>query len=138
MTSYQWLDPAAVIAHFQGRVINHFTDAVGLRGIVGVVARTLHPRQSIAVPEARFASGTADFLVNAPGDIFVTDLSIDASPGQLALRGIFGAKQHYVISMGEGALVAQGIRLVWTMPGRGIGVIPGGTIVAGPLVATRR
>jgi hypothetical protein len=129
LASYQWLDPAAVVASFQGRVINHFTDATGLRGIVGVTARALYPGQSIVVPEARFANGSATFLANAPGDIFITDLPVDASSPQLALIGVFGAKQDYVISMGEGELIA---------PARGIGAVSGGIAVEGPLVVTRR
>lgn len=138
MTSYRGLDPATVIAHFQGRIINHFTDATGLRGIVGVAARALYPGQSIVVPGAHFALGSAEFLADEPGDIFITDLPVDASSTQLALIGVFGAKQDYVLSMGEGELIAQGIWITWTMPQRGIGVIPGGVTVAGPLVITRR
>lgn len=138
MSSYRWLDPATVIASFRGRVINHFTDATGLRGIVGVTARALYPGQSIVVPQARFGMGAATFLANAPGDIFITDLPVDASALQLALIGIFGAKQDYVISMGEGELVAQDIVITWTAPARGIGAIPGGVTVEGPLVVTRR
>lgn len=135
---YASLDPAGVITSFEGRVINHFTDATGLRGIVGVAARSLYPDQSIVVAEARFNKGTATFLAHQAGDIFVTDLPADATTLQLAMIGVFGAKQDYVISMGEGQLFAQGIAITWTAPERGIGTIPGNLLVRGPLVATRR
>jgi hypothetical protein len=138
LTPYRSRNPAAVIASFRGRIINHFTDESGITGIIGDAVRTLEAGRAITVMEARFATGSADFLANAPGDIFVTDLPNNASSLQLALIGVFGAKQEYAISMGEGQLVAQGIAITWTAPARGIGVIPGGMTVAGPLVVTRR
>ncbi|MDP9374590.1 MAG: hypothetical protein M3Q65_19500 [Chloroflexota bacterium] len=138
MTPYVGTDPAAVAGAYQGRIINHFTDAAGLRGIIGIAGRALYVMQSIVVREARFGFGSNRFLASAPGDIFVTDLPHNASSRQLALIGVSGARGNYVISMGEGELYSQRIRITWTLPSRGIGAIPGGTIVAGPLIVTRR
>lgn len=59
------------------------------------------------------------------GNIFVTDLPITASLRQLAHIGVFGEKQGFVISMGEGDIFTQGVRITWTAPTLGIGTIPG-------------
>jgi len=130
---------AAVLASFTGRIINHFTDEVGIKGITGVSAETLEVGQSTVVQRASFGFGSNDYLANAPGagDIFVTDLPATASAGELNGIGVFGARMSYVISFGEGELFGQGIRIAWTMPSRGIGTIPGGTVVEGPIVVTR-
>ena len=143
MDAYRWRDAEAVLASFQeggSRVINHFTDGRGLRGIVRVLGRALWPGQSIVLRGAYFGYGANVYLAAAPGDIFVTDLPTAALPRELAGVGVFGPRGQYAISLGERALLRQGHRIIWTRPtsGRAIGTLPGGTHVRGPIVATRR
>ena len=143
MEGHRWHDAQEILASFVAdgsRVINHFTDGRGLRGIARILGRALWPGQSIVLRRAHFGYGANVYLAALPGDIFVTDLAVDASPRGLAAIGVFGPRGRYAISLGERALMRQGVRIIWTRPtpGRGIGTIPGGTRVRGPIVVTRR
>ena len=143
MEGHRWRDAQEILGSFVevgSRIISHFTDGRGLRGIARVLGRALWPGQSIVLRRAYFGYGANVYLAVVRGDIFVTDLPLDASSRGLAAIGVFGPRGRYAISLGERALMQQGVRIIWTRPtpGRGIGTIPGATRVRGPVVVTRR
>ena len=116
MTSPPPLQPHQVLAQFVGKTINHFTDFAGIIGIIGPMVAPLSPGQALVASQAAFGSGENPYLAFTAGDIFITDLPVDASSRQLAQIGIYDARQEYVVSMGEGQLILQGVRIRWTLP----------------------
>ncbi len=75
-----------------GQVCTHFTDADGIVGITG--SGPLKVGESVGVDSLKFGQGSNNFLATNPGDNFVTDLGLDATPGQLQGIGVFGARQE--------------------------------------------
>jgi hypothetical protein len=63
------------------RTFTHFTDETGAVGITGT--KPLAVGDSVEVGQLSFGKGQNNFLANAPGDNFVTDLPSTATPGQL-------------------------------------------------------
>ncbi len=101
------------------RTFTHFTDEAGAFGITGT--KPLAVGDSVEVGQLSFGKGQNNFLANAPGDNFVTDLPATASTGQLNGIGVFGPKQQYAISFSEADAFASGVRVQGTaMVDRGI------------------
>lgn len=98
---------------------------------------SLEVGRSVTVTRANFGVGENEFMANAQGDIFVTDIGRDASAGKLNQIGVFGAKQQFVIELNEEELFNQGVRMIGANPARGIYTIPGGSTVRGTIVVTR-
>ena len=74
-------------------------------------------------------------MARNPGDNFVTDLGIDASPRELESIGVFGAKQQYAIQFSEEAAVHSDIRLGRML--ENVFTIPGPCRISGACVVTR-
>ena len=118
------------------RTFTHFTDEAGAVGITGT--RPLAVGDSVGVGQLSFGKGQNNFLANAPGDNFVTDLPSTASPGQLNGIGVLGTKQQYAISFSEADAFTSGVRVQGTAQvSRGIYTIPGGCTIAGTCTVTR-
>jgi hypothetical protein len=111
----------------QGSIFSHFTDAEGVQGITGLEG--LAPGETAIVDELTFGMGENSFLAESNGDIFVTDLSADASSSALDQIGVFGERQAYTIQMSQETLLQNGVRAVQARPG--IFTIPGGTTLQG-------
>jgi len=119
----------------QGTLFAHFTDAKGITGITGVNEGDLVVGQPILVKKLSFGSGNNDFLTENPGDLFVTDLGIESSQGQLESIGVFGNNQDFVIQFSQETALVQKIR-----PKRSrehIYTIRGGTLLQGIFLVQR-
>jgi hypothetical protein len=115
-------------------IFTHFTDAAGVAGITGLDPASLVAGVAQSVRELRFGYGANQFFAIDEGDIFVTDLPVNASSRQLAAIGVFGARQGYAIQFsGEDAansgIIVRGVT-------NHIYVIPGGSVI-GPGTLTR-
>jgi len=115
-----------------GQVFTHFTNADGVAGITG--AGPLKVGESVGVDSLKFGQGGNNFLATNPGDNFVTDLGLDATPGQLQGIGVFGAKQDYAIQFSQEAAL-NSVRPV--MVRENIFTIQGGCTISGACVVTR-
>ena len=116
-----------------GQAFTHFTDVDGVAGIAGV--GPLKIGDSVGVGGLKFGQGGNSFLSRAPGDNFVTDLGLDATPRQLEGIGVFGAKQQYAIQFSQEAALTSGVRPV--MVRENIFTIPGGSCITGACTVTR-
>ena len=83
------------------RIFSHFTNAKGVEGITGIEAKNMKVNEQIFVNELKFGLGKNSFLSSKTGDIFVTELGIEANEGQLMNIGVFGDKQNFVIQFSE-------------------------------------
>lgn len=83
------------------RIFSHFTNAEGIQGITGIDATSLQVNQQVFVDKLQFNLGVNSFLASEPGQIFVTELGIDATDGQLMNIGVFGNKQNFAIQFSE-------------------------------------
>lgn len=117
-----------------GRVFTDFTDEAGAAGITGT--RPLAVGQSAEVRQLTFAKGNNPFLVGE-GRIGVTDLGLDATPGQLNGIDVFGARQQYGIQFSELDAWNSGVRVMGDLPSRNIYSIPGGCTITGTCTVTR-
>lgn len=88
------LHPDEAFALFVGRTISHFTDLVGVTGIIGPRVASLMGRQALVATQAFFRTGVNHYLAYEAGEIFITDLPIDASSRQLAQIGVFGPAKN--------------------------------------------
>lgn len=120
------------------RIFSHFTNAEGIQGITGIDAANLQIGQQVFIKELKFGLGVNSFLSSAPGQIFVTELGIDATEGQLMNIGIFGNKQNFAIQFSEQeAFLNNGVRVIGQMPSRSIYTIPGDTTLEGEFLVIR-
>ncbi|MGL6137141.1 MAG: hypothetical protein ACRC2M_07605 [Planktothrix sp.] len=96
----------------EGVIFSHFTNAEGFTGITGIFGERLNVDQPFIVNMLRFGNGSNPFYAKEPGDIFITDLGSDATPGDLEQIGVFGEKQKFVIQFSqETALIENNIRV---------------------------
>ena len=94
------------------RVFSHFINAIGVKGITGINGNTLQLYDRVYVSELRFEQGVNSFLSSEPSQIFVTELGIRATDGQLMQIGVFGDRQNFVIQFSEKeAFLNNGIRV---------------------------
>jgi hypothetical protein len=122
----------------EGRIFSHFTNAEGVTGITRIVSDNLEVGQQVIVSELRFGQGLNPYLTSELGRIFVTELGLDATVGQLNQIGVFGDKQKFVIQFSEEtAFRLNGIRVMGEVPSRSIFSIPGGTVLRGEFLVTR-
>ena len=120
------------------RIFSHFTNAEGVEGITGIEAKNMKVNEQILVNEIQFALGKNSFLSNATGDIFVTELGLDATDGQLMNIGVFDDKQNFVIQFSEKeAFLKNQVRVMGQKPSRSIFTIPGNTTLEGEFLVTR-
>ncbi len=128
-----------------GRIFSHFTNSEGATGITGIIGDSLDINQQAIATKLQFGQGSNPFYANASGDIFVTELDVEATVGDLNLIGVFGDKQMFLIQFSEEtALVLNKIRVrpvkisynVLTS-GSSIYTIPGGTTLVGKFLVTR-
>ena len=120
------------------RIFSHFTNSEGVTGITGVDGENMKVNEQVFVNELRFGLGVNSFLSSEAGQIFVTELGIDATEGQLMNIGVFGDKQNFVIQFSEKeAFLNNRIRVVGQMPSRSIFTIPGNTTLKGKFLVTR-
>lgn len=117
-----------------GRVFTHFTDEAGAAGITGT--RPLAVGESVEVGQLTFGKGANPFLVGE-GRTGVTDLGLDATPGQLERIGVFGSRQQYGIRFSELDAWNSGVRVRGDLPSRNIYSIPGGCTITGTCTVTR-
>jgi hypothetical protein len=109
-----------------------------MEGITGISANSLGGGQQKTVNQLRFAKGSNSYLATEPGRIFVTDLGLDATSGQLNQIGVFGDKQNFVIQFSEEeAFILNGVRVTGELPDRGIFTIPGGITLKGNFLVAR-
>lgn len=69
-----------------------------MAGITG--AGPLKVGEKVGVDSLKFGRGSNNFLATNPGDNFVTDLGLGATPGQLQGIGVFGAKDSRQNNLG--------------------------------------
>ncbi len=120
------------------RIFSHFTNAIGVKGITGIDGNTLKLYDQVNVNQLEFGLGVNSFLASQPGQIFVTELGINASEGQLMQIGVFGDKQNFVIQFSETeAFLNNRVRVTGQVPSRSIYTIPGGTTLKGGFLVTR-
>ncbi|WP_051845583.1 polymorphic toxin-type HINT domain-containing protein [Streptomyces globisporus] len=91
-----------------GTIYSHFTNAEGVRGIAGVDVSKMAVGETISVQRLQFKQGENEFMTQNRGDMFVTDLGRDATPGQLGRSGVFGDRQNYVIQFSQEAGLYNG------------------------------
>ena len=139
LTSQSWGRPygSAVAAEGGvgggGTIFTHFTDETGAVGISGT--KPLAVGQSVGVDSLKFGQGSNSFLAKSAGDNFVTDLGIEATPGQLNGIGVFGSKQQYALQFSEESAANSGVRLTQSRPN--VFALPGGSCISGACVVTR-
>ncbi len=111
--------------------VQHFTDAAGVQGITSLVLDEdkLEIGQTVSVERLSFRAGSNSFLAGEEGDIFVTEIGINATTGQLQQIGVFGDKRNYVIQFSRESAFANNVRLSPLFPARSIFGIPAGTIL---------
>jgi hypothetical protein len=109
--------------------VQHFTNAEGVQGITGISLSDWQVGQSLQVPKLSFGQGVNSFLAEETGEIFVTEIGIDATAGQLQQIGVFGDKQQYVIQFSRESAFAHSVRLSPLFPARSIFGIPQGTVL---------
>lgn len=120
------------------RIFSHFTNALGVKGITGIDGSTLQLYDQVYINKLEFGLGINSFLSSESGQIFVTELGVDATDGQLMQIGVFGDKQNFVIQLSEKeAVMNNGIRITGQIPSRSIYTIPGGTTLKGKFLITR-
>ena len=117
-----------------GRTFTHFTDEAGARGIAGSAPTAVG--ESASVGQLQFAKGQNSYLIGE-GRIGVTDLGLDATPGQLNGIGVFGPKQQYAVQFTELDAFNSGARVLGDLPSRNIFSIPGGCTITGACSVTR-
>ncbi|MDY6802808.1 MAG: hypothetical protein SXA11_03245 [Cyanobacteriota bacterium] len=129
----------------RGRIFSHFTNSEGVTGITGIIGDSLDRGQEAFADKLQFGQGSNPFYANSPGDIFVTELGVEATVGDLNLIGVFSDKQKFVVQFSEEtALVLNKIRVkpvkisynVLTS-GSSIYTIPGGTAMIGKFLVRR-
>ncbi len=111
----------------RGTIFSHFTNATGANGITGVDPESLNVGQTVSVSELNFGQGINTFLAEGPGEIFVTELGADATPGQLERIGVFGDKQSFVVQFSQEAALLNDVRVSPVRPERSIFSILGGS-----------
>ena len=109
--------------------VQHFTNAEGVQGITSISPSGWQVGQFFRVPKLSFGKGSNTFLAEEAGDIFVTEIGIDATAGQLQQIGVFGDKQEYVLQFSRESAFAHGVRLSPLFPARSIFGIPPGTVL---------
>lgn len=120
------------------RIFSHFTNAIGVKGITGIDGSTLKLYDRVYIDKLQFGLGVNSFLSSELGQIFVTELGVEATDGQLMQIGVFGDKQNFVIQFSEKeAVLNNKIRIRGQMPSRSIYTIPGGTTLRGKFLITR-
>lgn len=120
------------------RIFSHFTNAKGVEGITGIDGNNLELHQQVYVNKLQFGLGVNSFLTSEAGQIFVTELGIDVTDGQLMNIGVFGDKKNFVIQLSEKeAYLKNNVRIMGQMPSRSIYTIPGGTTLIGRFLITR-
>lgn len=89
-----------------------------------------------AVGQLQFAKGQNSYLIGE-GRIGVTDLGVNATPGQLNGIGVFGSKQQYAVQFSELDAFNSGVRVSGDLPSRNIFSIPGGCTITGACSVVR-
>lgn len=123
-----------------GDAIQHFTNIKGASGISGVPNETLAglaPGERVVIGSAKFNPGVNTFLTGEDGGVGVTKLGADASPAQLALIGVSGDRQQYVIEFSRETLLNNNVPLSAVKAERSIFSIPGNTTVKGTITIQR-
>ncbi len=120
------------------RIITHFTDAEGVKGITGLEPSDLTVGNTVTVNQIRFGVGRNPFNALNPGDIFVTELAPDATSRQLSFIGARGAKQQYAISFSDEDAFNSGTRVLPSDAEKNIFVIPANSVVNGVIEVVRR
>lgn len=129
----------------RGRIFSHFTNSEGVTGITGIIGDSLDKGQEAIAEKLQFGQGSNPFYANFPGDIFVTELGVEATTGDLNLIGVFHDKQNFLIQFSEEtALVLNNVRVRPVtisynilMSGSSIYTIPGSTAMIGKFIVTR-
>lgn len=121
----------------QGTIFTHFTNAEGITGITGVQGSSLSVGQTVTVAELRFGTGSNSFLAARSSDLFVTDLGVNATSGQLNAIGVFSStgKQNFAILFSQESALYNGIRP--TLMRESIFTIPGNTTLNGEFLLLR-
>ena len=120
------------------RIFSHFTNANGCIGITGIDGNNMKLYEQVFIHKLQFGVGVNSFLTSEPGQIFVSELGIDATEGQLMNIGVFGDKQNFVIQFSEKeAFLNDRVRVIGQMPSRSIYTISGGTTLKGEFLVTR-
>ncbi len=121
----------------KGIIFTHFTDAQGITGITGVQAGALIVGQPMSVQKLTFDYGNNSYLAEKLGDLFVTDLGINANARELDSIGVFGDKQNFVIQFSQETAFKQvpSVRPILVRPH--IYTFPGGTTLQGSLLIQR-
>ena len=120
------------------RIFSHFTNAIGVEGITGIDGNTLKLYDQVYANKLQFGLGVNSFLSSESGQIFVTELGVNATDGQLMQIGVFGDKQNFVIQFSEKeAVLNNGIRIIGEMPSRSIYTISGETTLRGKFLITK-
>jgi RHS repeat-associated protein len=108
-------DLAQALPRFSGgqRIFAHFTSVEGITGITGLSASRLNRLkvgETVVVRKLAFKQGKNAFNTTTDKDIFVTELGLNATQGQLGRIGVFGDKQNFVIQMsGEELFTRNGM-----------------------------
>lgn len=120
------------------RIFSHFTNAQGVEGITGIDGNKLKLYEQAYINKLQFGLGVNSFLTSEADRIFVTELGIDATDGQMMNIGVFGDKRNFVIQLSEKeAYLKNNVRIIGQMPSRSIYTIPGGTTLIGRFLITR-
>ena len=120
------------------RIFSHFTNAIGVEGITGIDGNTLKLYDQVYANKLQFGLGVNSFLSSESGQIFVTELGVNATDGQLMQIGVFGDKQNFVIQFSEKeAFLNNRVRVTGQVTSRSIYTIPGGTTLKGKFLITR-
>lgn len=117
-----------------GDIFSHFTDARGARGITGV--GEMEVGQTVVVRSIQFGQGSNEFMSTGAGDMFVTTLGRDATPGQLGRVGVFGDRQNYVVQFSQEAAFVHDVRPVMNPGNSSIFTMPGGSQFSGEFTYT--
>ncbi|MEL6439340.1 MAG: hypothetical protein AAFQ80_08825 [Cyanobacteria bacterium J06621_8] len=107
-------------------------------GITGINGNTLNQYAQVYVNQLQFGLGVNTFLSSQSNQIFVTELGVNATDGQLMQIGIFEDKKNFVIQFSEKeAFLNNQVRVTGQVPSRSIYTIPGGTTLIGKFLITR-
>ncbi|MFF6873667.1 polymorphic toxin-type HINT domain-containing protein [Streptomyces sp. NPDC012450] len=114
-----------------GTIFSHFTDAKGVQGIAGIDVSEMKVGETIPVHRLQFGQGENEFMTRTRGDMFVTELGRDATPGQLGRSGVFGERQNYVIQFSQEAAFHHDVRPAMNPYYPSSYSFPGGTTFGG-------
>lgn len=120
------------------RILTHFTNSDGLIGITALNPDALEVGKAVTIGTIRFGFWRSTQYAREDGDIFVTELGVQASTGGLMMIGVYGDKQQFAISFDAEDAFNSGVVVSVGCFERSIFIIPAYSVIVGDIQVARR